>query len=224
VAATGGAIEAGRNDTPFGHVTAAGGDASSRDERRIAPLDASHARAGLKPVIATDAKNPDTEVAFVSDFAGVFFLLNVACDLGWYASGVTICEELNWPIWDLLRRAGIDGGGEDFGKDPVCAFLDRLPGEGRPSHPALPRGATQPSDIELEDALRRVREHATAVIDAIDPPALVVRQRGRIVLTAAHLNVHFSLQHHPIELRAARFDRNPGWMPAAGLHVAFLFD
>jgi hypothetical protein len=47
---------------------------------------------------------------------------------------------------------------------------------------------------------------------------------GRVTTTPAHLDVHFSLAAHPIDIRMAGLDRDPGWIPAAGRHVAFHFD
>jgi hypothetical protein len=69
-----------------------------------------------------------------------------------------------------------------------------------------------------------VRERLALAFDAVDPAALVVRRYGRISVSPAHLDVTFSLAAHPIEIRIAGLDRDPGWIPAAGRHVAFHFD
>jgi hypothetical protein len=56
------------------------------------------------------------------------------------------------------------------------------------------------------------------------PPRMLIRRYGRIAVTPAHVEVSFSLETHPIEIRMAGLDRDPGWIPEAGRHVAFHFD
>lgn len=99
-----------------------------------------------------------------------------------------------------------------------------------PSAPVAPQPASwalnrRPSR-SLDDALlERVNELlATLLPDVDDPAAFLIRRYGRIIVTPAHLDVSFSLAVHPIEIRMSGLDRNPGWIPAAGLHVAFHFD
>ena len=55
-------------------------------------------------------------------------------------------------------------------------------------------------------------------------PGRLIQQRGGIVITPAHLDVTFSLERHPIEIRMTGLDRDPGWIAAIGRHVAFHFD
>jgi hypothetical protein len=57
-----------------------------------------------------------------------------------------------------------------------------------------------------------------------DALALLCRRPARVVLTLTHVDVTFALDHHPIELRMAGLDRDPGWIPAAGRYVAFHFE
>jgi hypothetical protein len=59
-----------------------------------------------------------------------------------------------------------------------------------------------------------------AAADAVD---LLLRQRARVSVTAIHVDVAFSLQDHPLEIRLAGLDRDPGWIPAAGRIVAFSY-
>ncbi|HEX4602962.1 MAG TPA: hypothetical protein VH724_03140, partial [Candidatus Angelobacter sp.] len=56
-----------------------------------------------------------------------------------------------------------------------------------------------------------------------DAVALLCTRPARIVFTLTHIDVTFSLDHHPIELRMAGLDRDLGWIPAAGRYVAFHF-
>jgi len=36
-----------------------------------------------------------------------------------------------------------------------------------------------------------------------------------------HLDLFFELSEHPLEIRLAGLDRDPGWVPAAGRFVRF---
>jgi hypothetical protein len=53
-------------------------------------------------------------------------------------------------------------------------------------------------------------------------PMLVIHD-AHVRLTATHLDVFFSLNTLPIEIRLAGLDRNPGWVPAAGRFISFYF-
>ncbi|MGZ4828129.1 MAG: hypothetical protein ACXV5J_03385 [Candidatus Angelobacter sp.] len=56
-----------------------------------------------------------------------------------------------------------------------------------------------------------------------DAVALLCGRPARVVLTLTHVDVTFSLDHHPIEIRMSGLDRDPGWIPAAGRYVSFQF-
>jgi hypothetical protein len=53
---------------------------------------------------------------------------------------------------------------------------------------------------------------------------LLLQQSARVQTSATHLRVFFSLAQHPLEIRIAGLDRDPGWVPAAGRHVAFYYE
>jgi hypothetical protein len=57
-----------------------------------------------------------------------------------------------------------------------------------------------------------------------DAAEFLIRLPARIALTATHIHIHYPLDHHPIEIRSAGLDRDPGWIPAAGRYVAYHFD
>jgi hypothetical protein len=65
---------------------------------------------------------------------------------------------------------------------------------------------------------------AFGIDDESDPAALLCRQRASISLTAVHLDIFFSLSEHPLEIRSAGLDRDPGWVPAAGRFIRFHFE
>jgi hypothetical protein len=56
-----------------------------------------------------------------------------------------------------------------------------------------------------------------------DAVSLLCGCPARVVLTLTHVDVTFSLDHHPIEIRMSGLDRDPGWIPAAGRYVSFHF-
>jgi hypothetical protein len=56
-----------------------------------------------------------------------------------------------------------------------------------------------------------------------DAVPLLCRLPAQVAFTLTHVDVTFSIDHHPIEIRAAVLDRDPGWIPAAGRYLAFHF-
>jgi hypothetical protein len=62
------------------------------------------------------------------------------------------------------------------------------------------------------------------LVRALGSDELVTRLcagRATIRATAVHLDVSFSLSEHPLEIRCAGLDRDPGWVPAAGRFIRF---
>lgn len=54
--------------------------------------------------------------------------------------------------------------------------------------------------------------------------ALLFAHAARVTVTATHLDVFMALAELPVEARLAGLDRDPGWTPSAGRHIAFHFD
>jgi hypothetical protein len=52
---------------------------------------------------------------------------------------------------------------------------------------------------------------------------VICAQPGRVIREGECVAVHFPLVDHPIALRIAGLDRDPGWIPAAGYFVEFHF-
>jgi len=165
-----------------------------------------------------NATAPDLEAGIESAYAGAFFLLNVARDLELYADGWSAVSDLHLDVWDFIELIARDHlTDEEFEGDSLGGLLQSL------AAPAAPPAS--PLDPHERIALvARVRAHVTAALVVEDAMGVLVRRRGRVVRTAAHVDVHFLLDRHPIEIRIARLDRNPGWIPAAGVHVGFHFN
>jgi hypothetical protein len=55
------------------------------------------------------------------------------------------------------------------------------------------------------------------------PEQLLLRRRARVHVTPVHVDVELPLAEHPLAIRLSGLDRDPGWLPAAGRHLAFHF-
>ena len=53
---------------------------------------------------------------------------------------------------------------------------------------------------------------------------LLLQQSARIQTSATHVRVFFSLAQHPLEIRVAGLDRDPGWIPATGRTFTFYYE
>lgn len=82
-----------------------------------------------------------------------------------------------------------------------------------------------PSDNSLEQWLDWIVPYVLArlrrALGSDDPALLVCAQPASILSTDVHLEVFFALSAHPLEIRLAGLDRDPGWVPAAGRFVRF---
>jgi hypothetical protein len=54
--------------------------------------------------------------------------------------------------------------------------------------------------------------------------ATLCARRARVSMTATRLEVRLALADLPVAVRLAGLDRDPGWVPAAGRSIAFVFD
>jgi hypothetical protein len=60
--------------------------------------------------------------------------------------------------------------------------------------------------------------------DGESPVELLLAHRARVIVSPTHVDVVLSLDELPIAIRLAGLDRDPGWIPAAGRHLAFHFE
>jgi hypothetical protein len=56
-----------------------------------------------------------------------------------------------------------------------------------------------------------------------DATQILCRIAGRVACTPTRVDVFYSLETYPIQIRLAGLDRDPGWIPAAGRYVAYHF-
>lgn len=175
---------------------------------------------------------PPTDIpeCVASEWGGLFYLVNVALALGYYGDFTTPAQPgLALPLWDFLALLGARMIGDEFATDPLFTLLARLSRRDE-SEPAgacfeLPDGEPLARWLDRTAAEIDVRlTAALGVVEVVAMHALVFRHRVEIETTAARVDVHFSLAAHPIALRLAGLDRDPGWVPAGARSLAFHYD
>ena len=160
------------------------------------------------------------EAAIDSDHAGIFFLLNAAIALGYYGDAFRQPESpLELSPWDFLAIASraISAEIED---DALWDLLAQLANREEP----LRSDFVPPEELNFDERLRAMREHLSLALAIESADAFLIRRRGSILITPAHIDISFPLLSHSIEIRMAGLDRDPGWIPAAGRYVTFHFD
>jgi hypothetical protein len=209
--------------------------------------------AGL-PVAASPAQiaacsipGPAHAYACVSDFGGLFYLINSALSLQLYGDftqprrpGITL------PLWDWLALLGQRLLGERVCNDPLWPLLAQLAGR----DPAMPPGTGHlppadwqlpaewqpwqntpaPACATLNDWLDWLQALLLARLsDALDCPpqqlaGLLCCHRAQISVSEGRLDITLRLDQLPIQIRIAGLDRDPGWLPAASRAVYFHFE
>jgi hypothetical protein len=118
--------------------------------------------------------------------------------------------------------AELDGG------DPRSALRaarrSGLKGPPRPARlPALPA----PPRARWLACLRRYLEarvaRALGCAGAIEAVTLLCRQPAEISVDGERVEARFALDDHPLAIRLAALDRDPGWIPAARLDFRYVF-
>jgi hypothetical protein len=90
---------------------------------------------------------------------------------------------------------------------------------------SLPRLPNDARSAWVAAVARYVRARCALALDCVpeDVPDLLLRRPAQVRTTPTTLLVRFSLADHPLPIRLAGLDRDPGWVPAAGRSVAFEF-
>jgi hypothetical protein len=157
-------------------------------------------------------------------------------------------------IWDFIALVGralsVDTVGDDFFDDAVWPLLAELAGRRRETPPGvafeppcewtiperwvraidLPVTAP-PAEADLDAWLAWLMPYIRARLATalgLDSPhriaEMLLCRPARVFVTPMHVDVVFTLQTHPVEVRFAGLDRDPGWIPAAGRSVRFHFE
>jgi len=209
-----------------------------------------------------------------SDYAGLFFLLNIFLVLGLYGDFTDPARQARGlSPFELLLLLGRRWFGRAFAADPIGPILRTLAGLA-PREP-VGRHFDAPSWSVPDDWLRPWPRHRARVVtsaggvsrwhktgfpiadrwcvprapgwlrrrwisglarylearlaralgieDMTAALAMVVRLRGTIAVDGDRVDVRFALNDHPLALRLAGLDRDPGWIPAAGRSIGFHF-
>jgi len=144
-----------------------------------------------------------------------------------------------WPL--LVRLAG--GDEAEFSTAPPlptglqpyvrmpCRAEKRSAFRHVPAHSAEGAALFRPTQTNtwaawLDQLLPPLRRRLAAAlgVPARQVGGLLCRQPARIQVSPARLEVHFNLNDHPLAIRLAGLDRDPGWIPAAGRDVRFFYD
>lgn len=171
------------------------------------------------PVRSLDLNAPLPGIVIESEFAGAFYLVNVAIALGYYGDFTQpLARGLDLSIWEFIARVSrrlVDT--EAFDADALPGLLRHLMREDEPPGPEW--------DAWLDDHLPLIRTRLSAALGVDDEHVgrFVVQRRGRIRATQTQIEVVFDLAALPIEIRVSGLDRDPGFVPAAGLSIAFIY-
>jgi hypothetical protein len=165
-----------------------------------------------------------------TEWGGVFYLVNVAIVLGVYGDFTMPARPgLALPVWDYLTLTAGRMIGNAFAADPLSTLFAKLSGRNGEEPPGAyfePDGGESLADW-VERNCHEIDQRLVSALAINDPETLhtvVLNHIARVETGALRLDVHFSLATHPIELRIAGLDRDPGWVPAAGRSIYFHYD
>ena len=182
-----------------------------------------------EPLDAPRRETPGDVLCVDSEFAGVVYLVNVALHVELYGDFTQPARRgLDLPLGGFLALAGERVCGAAFAGDPLWAVLAQWEGRAPDDPPGCdvdpPPGHTMAGWID-----QLVETLAAAAAPALGLPhddvlAFVCARPGRVALSPARLDVTFALAHHPLAIRIAGIDRNPGWVPAGGRVIEFHYE
>jgi hypothetical protein len=215
---------------------------SSRRPRGQAPVlspVAPVALAGSPPRASAYPEPPIEPEArtIATNFGGMFFLLNAFLALRLYGDFTRPGEGLKGlSPFELMHMLGTRWFGATFKVDPIAPLFITLaglePGEkpGRLFVPPPPSSdipfVTKPG-LNANQWIAKLAQFLAARLQQAlgnpDAVAITCTQPGRILIERDRINIHFPLADHPIALRFAGLDRNPGWVPAAAHFIEFSF-
>jgi hypothetical protein len=215
--------------SPLAPATPLPRDASARFVSRAEQTPPARAVADL---VLPVQRTPETEkrvspLRVRTDFGGIFYLLNVALDLGIY-SDFTRPQGPNLVLspFDWLALLGRHWFAPELEADPLRRLLAEMTGRAHAEPPGFPEGIADPEGWLAHEA-ERVHQRLVAGLPeafARDLPGCVCRQGAEVCVSHQRVEVRFALAAHPLELRWSGLDRDPGWLPAAGRGIYFRYD
>jgi hypothetical protein len=165
-----------------------------------------------------------------TDWGGSLYLVNVAIALGLYGDFTAPARPgLALPLWDFLALVGERMIGDAFAEDPLPALFASLSGRAENDAPGADFEPLtgEPMTIWLNRICHEMQERVSVSLGVgndCDLRKLLLNHHAKIETTSTRVDAYFSLAKHPIELRMAGLDRDPGWVPAGGRSIYFHYD
>jgi len=171
------------------------------------PESAPGPRHGLERSLAS----PDP-IALKTEFGGLLFVLDALLALEWIPDFTRPLDRgIGVAPLEYLLRLGRHRFGKRFAKDALHGWMA---GQIEPDHAMGP----PPRLDELEARI--------AVSMGLRPRRAMHRlchRPARMRISSGRVDVDFRLAEHPLEIRMAGLDRDPGWIPTAGWDFRFHF-
>jgi hypothetical protein len=212
------------------------------ESRRLAARDP--APGEIEEMASFNAPDRGSVIHIDTSYAGVFYLVNVALHLGLYGDfSQPLRPGLSLPLGDFLALIGRGVCGTAIQRDPLWGLLDALSGsssgtsaaEYEPETTLEARDETILADVAGMNGLREswldpiISMMASRAARGLCVPEkealeLLCSRPGRVSLSDNRLDAVFDLATHPLAIRLAGLDRNPGWVPAAGRVIEFRYE
>lgn len=158
-------------------------------------------------------------VYVATDFAGVVYLINVALSMELYGDFTQpLRPGLELALGDLLALVGEHACGPLIRGDTVWNILAQLAGRRNEDAPSAP------DDFPILVASLAARTALALDVPEHDALEFICARAGRLALSPTRLDVVFPLATHPLAIRMAGLDRDPGWVPAAGRVVELHYE
>ena len=166
------------------------------------------------------------QTRFSSDHAGLFFLVPAFTAVGLYGDFTQPRTGLaGLSPFALIWWLGRHWRGRAFLADPLAPWLRQAAGLGQ--REAVTRWFQPPEPVAprrwLTGQARRLHIRLAQALGSRDPLAILIAQPGEISADGDQLTIRFPLAGHPLALRLAGLDRDPGFLPAAGRAIRFDF-
>jgi hypothetical protein len=166
------------------------------------------------------APEPLQAAAIDTELGGAFFLVDLALALDWYADFTRpTTPGLPLPIWEFLALSARHLVGQRAASDQLWSTLAGLTG-----HALRVREPWARWLVHQIPFLRTELRGWLHIARRIDLGQLLCLHAAHLEVSDTRVDVHFALADHPIAIRRAGLDRDPGWVPAAGRFIAFHFD
>lgn len=199
-------------------------DASLRDVAANEPPQAASNGSRAQP-----APPAAFEIEIHTQFAGLFYLVNLALYLELYSDFTQPARPgINLHVADFLALVGEHVCGPSMRADPIWVLLASL---SRRDVSESPAWAFEPPDnltVEewLSDVIARLASSAARALGNDEASSLLFLcvRHGQVAVSENRIDVTLPLAEHPLEIRMAGLDRDPGWVPAAGRAVGFHFE